>query len=75
MNNCPTVLKFTKVGSQYCQILNKPVKFAKGFNIFPKVWNFARSGHTDYNHFDDRVVINDHKALITNVTGLKIKLI
>ena len=38
-----------KVGSNYCQIVNKSLKyFVKNYNISPNCRNFAKSGHTDW---------------------------
>ena len=44
---CPIICR---VGSKFRQIQNKPWKIDhKSYTILPKLWNFAKSGHTAYN--------------------------
>ena len=38
----PNSIKVAKIGSQFCQILNKPSKFAKDFYFFAKVAKFRQ---------------------------------
>ena len=45
--NLPNSKKIAKVGSTFCQILNKPLrKWQIRLKFLPKWRNFAKSGHT-----------------------------
>ena len=39
--------KNPKVGSTFCQIINKHLRKAQRLNFLPKLLNFATSGHTE----------------------------
>ena len=69
MNISPMVLKTTKIGSKYGQILNKPSKCQILLKFCTKWQNFAKSGHTDRCNMRRLLVV-----IQTGDTGLQTEL-